>query len=77
MDISLEQRIESYLSAVNASMGKVPGERRAALMLELREHIEKLVDDYEADGKSTAEAVEAALSMMGAAKKLGRQYASM
>jgi len=78
MDSSRDDgRIESYLAAVEASMGKVPSERREALVLELRGHVDKLVEDYEADGKSKAVAVDQALSMMGEAQKLGRQYARM
>jgi hypothetical protein len=78
MDSSLEDvKIESYMAAVDASMGKVPQERREALLLELRGHVDKLVEDYEVAGQSRAAAVDGALSMMGAAKKVGRQYASM
>jgi hypothetical protein len=78
MDSSLdESRIETYLAAVDSSMGKVPKDRREALLLELREHVDKLVEDYEAAGRPRADAVDGALSMMGAARKVGRQYASM
>lgn len=72
-----DSRVESYLAAVDLSMGKVPAERREALLLELRGHVDKLVEDYEADGKSKVDSVDQALSMMGASKKLGRQYARM
>ncbi len=77
MDNSLEQRILFYLSAVDAAMGHVPHERREALRLELRDHIDRLVDRYAAAGKTAADAVDEALSMMGEPSRVGREYTSM
>lgn len=71
---SRESRIAIYLADVDRAMPKVPKDRRDSLLLELSSHIDRLIEEYVEEGRSPGRAVDDALSMMGDAKKLGRDY---
>jgi hypothetical protein len=74
-DPSLDPAIKDYLRRVSASVGKLPTERRDALLIELASHIEKLADEYREKGLQPDSATAEALKMMGDARKTGRSCA--
>lgn len=72
-----ERLIVSYLSLVDVAMPRVPEDRRSGLISEMREHIDRLVEDLKAAGIPPEEAVRKALSTMGSPESIGRKYARM
>jgi hypothetical protein len=73
---SLDPVMQSFLTRVAAPMRRMPAEKQEALLLEVRTHLETLVEDYTAQGMSMTKSVAAATKMMGDPKSLGRTYAA-
>lgn len=68
--------IEAYLAALDAGMGALSPDRRAAERSEIAHHLELLVTAHRARGLSADDAVRAAVRRIGSADALGAALAS-